>query len=197
VSVREQAWHDNVRDKHWAPQHLLVDRIPLTHVGHVERLGETHNALRSHLGSQADLTGPLTHDNRTPLPYSPALYDASTASAAQELYGTDFARFGYSPVEASADAELAMWERHVAEALPALREIIARHARLGAYHRRLAQERARSETRGRRVQELQEELAARTRQRNRLRRQLDARDRSLSWRLTKPLRAVRRLARRH
>jgi hypothetical protein len=190
ASVREQAWHGKVRDKHWAPQHLFVDRMPLNHVGHVERIGETRDAIRRHLGTDAELIGPLAHDNRTPLPYSPALYDASTASAAGELFGRDFARFGYAPVEASTDAEaLATWERHVVSALPALREIIARHERLGAYHRRLRKVRVRSQAQDHRVQELEQKLAERTRQRDRLRRELDARNRSRSWRLTKPLRA--------
>ena len=196
-SVREQARHQRVPDKHWAPQHLLVERIPLTHVGQVERLSETYDSLRAHLGSRADLTGSLTHDNRAPLPYSPALYDGATAAAVRTLYGEDFARFGYAPVDGSTDAEaLAAWERHVDEALPALRELIARHERLGAYHRRLGAIRAQSKARSRRNQELKHKLAARTRQRDKLRRQLDARDRSWSWRLTKPLRAARRLRRR-
>jgi hypothetical protein len=190
ASVREQAWNDKVRDKHWAPQHLLVDRIPLNHVGHLERLGETRDALRAHLGTQAELIGLLAHDNRTPLPYVRELYDASTASAARELFGTDFTRFGYNPVEPSTDpGALAAWQRQVAAALPALREIILRHERLGAYFRRLRKVRVRSQAQDRRVKELEQKLAERTRQRDRLRGEPYVRDRSRSWRLTKPLRA--------
>ena len=197
ASVREQAWNDAVRDKHWAPQHLLVDRIPLNHVGHVERLGETRDALRAHLGTRAELIEPLTQDNRTPLPFVPALYDATTASAAAALVGTDFARFGYDPVESSTDAEaLANWEGHVASALPAVREIILRHERLGAYYRRLRKVRVRSQAQDLRVQELEQKLAERTRQRDRLRGELQERDRSRSWRLTKPLRSWGSVARR-
>ena len=197
AALRQQAWHDAVRDKHWAPQHLLVDRIPLTHVGRLESLAETYDALRAHLGPHAEATGPLSHDNRALLPYSPALYDASTTSAVRELFGTDFATFEYTPVDVSNDAEaLATWKRHVDDALPAVREIIARHERLGAYHRLLGRVRAQSKARDRRVQDLEQELNARTQERDHLRRQLDARDGSWSWRITAPLRAVRRLGRR-
>ena len=198
ASVGEQAWNDEVRDKHWAPQHLLVDRIPLNHVGNVERLGETRDALRAHLGTLADLIGPLAHDNQSPVPYSPVLYDTSTAAAAAELFGRDFAQFGYTPVEASTDAEaLVAWERHVASALPALREIILRHERLGAYYRRVRKVRVQSQVQDRRVQDLEQKLADRTRQRDQLRRELDQRDRSWSWRLTKLLRVAKRLGRRN
>ena len=198
AAVREHAWQADVRDKHWAPQHLLLDRIPLTHVGHVERLGETRDALRAHLGDHAELIGSLAQDNQTPLPYSPALYDASTAAAVGELFSRDFAQFGYAPVEASTDATaLATWERDVVGALPALHEIIARHDRIGAYYRRVRKVRVRSQAQARRVQQLEHTLAERTRQRNQLRSQLDQRDRSWSWRLTKPLRVVGRLGRRN
>ena len=190
AAVREQWRHDEVQDKHWAPQHLIVDRIPLNYVGRVERLEETREVIRAHLGAHADIVGPMAHDNRTPLPYSPALYDASTLSAVGEAFGRDFGRFGYPPIEASTDAEaLASWERQVASALPAVREIIARHERIGAYYRRLRKVRERSQAQGQRVLELEQKLAERTRQRDQLRSRLAARDASLSWRLTKPLRA--------
>ena len=203
ASLRERAWKDDVRDKHWAPQHVIVDRIPLNHVGQMERLGETRDALRAHLGRHGDLTGPMHHDNRTPLPCSPAVYDEATASAVRELFAADFTRFGYRPPRATADAEsLAEWERHVEEVLPAMREVIARHERLGAYYRRLgankrrlARVRTQSEARRRRVQQLELQLAARTQQRDRLRSRLEAQERSWSWRLTRPLRLLRRVGR--
>src|SRR5688500_2682435 len=55
----------SVEDVHWAVQHELVSQLPLTHVGRVERFGETLALLREHVGDR--WPGDAQRENRSPV----------------------------------------------------------------------------------------------------------------------------------
>ncbi|MGH3329076.1 MAG: sulfotransferase family 2 domain-containing protein [Streptomycetales bacterium] len=222
AALHEHAWDDQIREVHWAPQHLLVERLPLDHVGRVEEIGETLTALRGHLGDRAVELAPLGRDNRMPLPYSPIVYDKAALASLQHLYDADFAQFGYPLTEpVDGDDLTADWTGRVADQIPMLREIIARHERLAALHdvmtqqatghhseRRVLAERLgrtrqqrrelteRSRRQQERISRLDQKVGALTRRHAVLQRRLDAVTGSWSWRLTRPFRSARRLTRR-
>ena len=126
-------------DVHWAVQHELVDRLPLTHVGRVERLDDTLALVRAHVGP--DRWPPAAaRVNRSPLPLPPHAFDAATAEALAARYRADYEAFGYEPPAAADEPE--GWEERSAELLPLLRATIDEHARLGQLHR-VAQRRIR------------------------------------------------------
>jgi Sulfotransferase family len=117
-------------DVHWSVQHDLAGQLPLTHVGRVERLEETLALLAAHAG--ADLRSGR-HENRSPLPLPPGLYDEQSAAILRKRHRADYAAYGYAPPVAGGD--LAAWEAEVEPLLPLLRTSIDEHARLGQLHR--------------------------------------------------------------
>ena len=126
-------------DVHWAVQHDLIDQLPLTHVGRVERIEETLALLEAHVGGELPAG---RHENRSPLPLAPGLYDEPSAAILRERHRRDYAAFGYEPP--SGDAEpMAAWEAEVEPLLPLLRAAIDEHARLGQLHRIAQQRRGR------------------------------------------------------
>ncbi|MGH3344353.1 MAG: sulfotransferase family 2 domain-containing protein [Carbonactinosporaceae bacterium] len=221
AALREHDLDERIREVHWAPQHQLTGRLRLDHVGRVEQLDATLEALRHHLGDRAVELAPLGRDNRMPLPYSPIVYDKAALDSLQHLYDGDFAQFGYPLTEPIDDDDLAAdWHDRVADQIPALRELIARHERLAALHDVMTEEAARHRAerrvlaerlgrtrhqrrdlveRGRRQQErisrLDQRVGALTRRNAALQQRLNALTGSLSWRLTRPFRSIRRRAR--
>ncbi len=127
-------------DVHWAVQQDLVARLPLTHVGRVERLDDTLALLRSHVGPER-WPAPTGRENRSPLALPPHAYDPATAAAVRERFRADYEAFGYEPVRAGEDGAAA-WEERAGALLPLLRSTIDERARLGGLHR-LAQQRLR------------------------------------------------------
>jgi hypothetical protein len=126
-------------DVHWAVQQELVEQLPLTHVGRVERLDETLALVRDHVG--ADRWPPAApRVNRSPLALPPHAFDAAAAAAVEERYRPDFEAYGYTPPEPSDERD--GWEERAAELLPLVRATIDEHARLGQLHR-VAQRRMR------------------------------------------------------
>jgi hypothetical protein len=122
-------------DVHWAVQQSLVAELPLTHMGRVERLGETLALLRTHVGSDFG-TAAGGRENRTALPLPPTAYDETAARVANAHFAADLERFAYEPVGSSDDqAEAADWERRVEPLLPLLRDVIDKHGRIGHLHR--------------------------------------------------------------
>ncbi|MGH8866606.1 MAG: sulfotransferase family 2 domain-containing protein [Actinomycetes bacterium] len=223
LALRERAWDDSVRDVHWAPQHLLAHRLPLGHVGRVERLEDTLNALRAHLSGGAVVPTALPQENRALLAFTPGLYDEKSADTVADLYADDYTHFGYTPtrVEGEADRALERWEQRTAELLPALCEMIARHERLGALHaamdrrhqagsqrrdrqreriealeHRARTHRERAAHQRERIVHLRGQVEKVTGERNTLRREVRRMLESRSWRLTRPVRALSRMLRR-
>ncbi len=126
---------DGAEDVHWAVQHELLERLPLTHVGHVERLDETLDLLRAHAASDRGPAGP-GRENRSTLPMPPHAFDGASATVLEDRYAADFRHYGYEPLRVSGDdADVARWEQHAASLLPLLRDAIDKHARIGQLHR--------------------------------------------------------------
>ena len=120
-------------DVHWAVQHELSRRLPLTHVGRAERLADTLTLLDEHVG-----TAPVTaaRRNASPLSLPPHAYDAAATEVVRRRYAADFEAFGYAdaPPEGGSRVD---WET----VLPLLRATIDEHVRAGQLHQ-LAQRRA-------------------------------------------------------
>jgi len=122
---------DGPEDVHWAVQHDLTAQLPLNHVGRVEALPETLDALRDHVGPER-FPRDGARENRSPLSMPPDAYDGEARALLDERYEADFEGFGYEPL-ASADAD--GWGERIAPALGLLRASIEEHARIGQLHR--------------------------------------------------------------
>jgi hypothetical protein len=123
-------------DVHWAPQLDLVRRLPLNHVGLVERLGETLARVERHAGRPLVLPAA---ENAGSLPLPPHAFATEVTGILRERYRADLEAFGYPldpPVEEAAD-----WERRAGQLLPAIRARIDDHDRVAQLHR-LARRRA-------------------------------------------------------
>ena len=128
-------------DVHWAVQHALVEQLPLDHVGRVERLDATLALLAAHAPG---LTGEARHENESPLPPAPGLYDPPALEVLSERHAIDFAAFGYAPPDPgpARPADLTAWADAVAPLLKVLRIAIGDRERLAQLHR-VAQRRVR------------------------------------------------------
>jgi hypothetical protein len=126
-------------DVHWSVQHDLVAQLPLGHVGHVERLGETVTRLRAHVARAGLRPWPAEprRENRSPLPPAPHAYDPAAAAVLGERHAADLEAFGYAPpvtAERADPVAIGAWERRACAALPAVRATIDDRARLGQLH---------------------------------------------------------------
>ncbi len=119
-------------DVHWAIQSELLDRLPIEHVGRLEKLDETLALLREHVGG-ANWPTEQRQENRTALSaLPPAAYDEEAAAALNGHYAEDFERYGYEPVAPTADtAGMKRWSKQVAPLLPIIKDTIDKHARIG------------------------------------------------------------------
>ena len=105
-------------DVHWAIQSELIDRLPIGHVGRLEKLDDTLALLREHVGGERWPTE-KRQENRTPVPLPPTAYDEQAAAALNEHYAEDFARYGYEPAAPTEDAGgMKKWSERVAPLLP-------------------------------------------------------------------------------
>jgi sulfotransferase famil protein len=121
-------------DVHWAIQSELVERLPLDHVGRLERLDDTLELLREHVGAENWPTQ-TRQENTTPVRLPPHAYDEATAATLNRHFAPDFQRFGYAPVSADADEKaVEQWRDGVAPLLPLIVDAIDKHARIGQLH---------------------------------------------------------------
>jgi hypothetical protein len=125
---------EGAQDVHWSVQHDLAEQLPLGHVGRVERMEETLDLLRAHVGDAA-WPPEGERENRTPIPMAPEAYDERAAAALHDRYRADFEAYGYAPPEAGADRDSqAAWEAQVEAMLPMVRVAATRHVRIGQLH---------------------------------------------------------------
>jgi hypothetical protein len=118
-------------DVHWAIQSELLDRLPIAHVGRLEKLDEILALLREHVGA-TNWPTEQRQENRTPVPLPPAAFDEEAAAALNGHYAEDFERYGYEPVAPTADtAGMRKWSGQVAPLLPIIKDTIDKHARIG------------------------------------------------------------------
>ena len=123
---------ESVEDVHWAVQHDLAGRLPLTHVGRVERFGETLTLLREHVGER--WPGEPERENRSPVPMPADAYDDAGAEVLRRRYAPDLEAYGY---EVAAPAPDPAWEDRVAPLLPLLRGVTQQNARIGQLQQQL------------------------------------------------------------
>jgi glycosyltransferase involved in cell wall biosynthesis len=118
----------DVEDVHWSVQSDLVAQLPLGHVGRVERLDESLELLRAHVGEERWRES-SRHENRSALPM-PAAYDDAAAAVLRKRYAKDFEQFGYDPEELGGQP-LDEWQERVEPMVPLLADAIDRNARVG------------------------------------------------------------------
>jgi hypothetical protein len=123
---------ESAEDVHWAVQHDLVSRLPLTHVGRVERFGETLALLREHVSGR--WPGDPQRENRTPVPMPSDAYDEAGAEVLRERYAKDLEAYGYEVPVPAPDPQ---WADRVAPLLPLLRGMTQQHARIGQLQQQL------------------------------------------------------------
>jgi hypothetical protein len=125
-------------DVHWCIQSELLPDIAFDHVGRVETFDATMAALRSHLEPQEVELPAARRENRMPLPYTPAIYDAASHAAMTARFAADFTAFGYDVPELVENPNaLKDWRRKVNAQLAAVHEIAERNVRIGQLHRTL------------------------------------------------------------
>jgi hypothetical protein len=212
-------------DVHWAPQVEVVSlhEMHYTHVGRVENMNATADALRAHVRDIVGSSLPdLQRENVTPLPYVDQLFDTADVRVLCERFADDLKEFDYQvPADEALDASCPdEWIATVDAVAPALEALRQRHARMLDLHvafkdnrrdlnerineirNRVRQQKTRIEQQQRRLKQ-QAKLRAEERRRNerlqqRLRettRDLERIRNSKTWRYTAPLRRLSRLGR--
>lgn len=123
-------------DVHWAPQVDLTscNRIPYTHIGRVEKLGETMEIVREHVQGIAEQTlSELGRANATPIPYVDELFRESDVEILAKVFADDLREFDYDPPDGAAlDASCPpSWVQAVEATAPALQALRQRNERVG------------------------------------------------------------------
>lgn len=127
-------------DPHWAPQVTIasIGDMPYTHVGRVEKLGETVDRIRAHLESLNGETFPeMPRENATPLPYLDELFTESDARILGERFADDLKEFGYDalPAQALQAPPAPPWMEAVDALMPAIQAMRDRNERIGDLER--------------------------------------------------------------
>jgi hypothetical protein len=165
-------------DAHWGAQSQLVDGFALKFVGRAEDPDTTRALLEQHLGPGSLPRGPLPRENANPIPFHPSVYDDATAEVANRVFAADLDAFGYRAIEPTADPDAGEWRERAEAALPLVDQLVERHLRIGDLLGALSESEARRRPLSQQVAALEQSL-----------RDIHA---SRSWRVTRPLRAVRR-----
>ncbi len=117
-------------DAHWAPQvNLLAAAPPMTHIGRVERMGETLELLAQHLEMTVDELV-LPRENSSLISYDPGVYDEETAGLVNEVYADDYEAYGYQQVTAPSGGPSPEWLERSTSLLPAVQMVVDRHRRI-------------------------------------------------------------------
>ncbi len=183
-------------DVHWAPQVTLIahDRVRHSHVGRIEEMDATINALRRHLGPMDKTLPEVRRANPAPLPYTDELLEDEHVQTLTHLFAEDMNEFGYDAPKVGQGPVPADWTHAVEAALPSLSAIRQRNERVGdlqqvflrtrrEMNNELLAERRRGKRLEQRVRELQGRLSDAKADLARLRN-------SASWRYTAPLRRL-------
>lgn len=135
------------QDPHWRAQTDLIDApaVGYVHVGHMEQLEQTTDALGAHLETRGRTLSPLRRENPSLLPYTAGLLDAPALEACTRFTARDRESFGYEWPE-SAEGPSQDWSARVDASLPAVEAIIERNARIGDLRRMLKETESAAET---------------------------------------------------
>ncbi len=158
-------------DAHWGPQVDLMAGFDLNFVGRAEDPAATVARLAEHVGDRGTVAGDVPRENANPIPYCPSVYDADAADVLNRVYAADFTEFGYPLLDPSAPGDDSAWRQRAESRLLLVGELVERHLRIG---------------------ELLDLVEQGERERRTLAAEVEALHASTSWRVTKPLRALRR-----
>jgi hypothetical protein len=199
-------------DVHWAPQVAVVEHPSITysHIGQVEEMSATLDAVREHLRSfkAAEFTEPA-RANVSSMPYANELFTEEDVRFLSEMYADDMNDFGYEPPpgDSLGGTPPASWMAVADAVTPALEELRLRHERVADLQLLLKgrEQKAREAERSRKREKVlrREEHRRNQRLQKRLRKttvNLQQMRNSRTWRYTAPLRKagqqMRRLLRR-
>lgn len=118
-------------DAHWGAQTELMADFDLNFVGRAEASSATLERLAAHLGPGTPLLVAPPRENANPIPYSPAVYDASTAEVLNRVYAADFTTFDYPPLDPTRIEEASAWRERAEAKLDLVDELVERHLRVG------------------------------------------------------------------
>lgn len=176
-------------DAHWGPQAQLMDGFNLNFVGRSEQMSQTLERLGAHLGARAEMTTDVPRENAAPIPYHRAVYDAETAEIVNSLYSEDFRQFDYEPLGDHGFEGREHWASHASQRVFVANELADRHLRIGELLAALNRSEAGENLR---VSRLEQQVRELSRVSTEADDRLKAIEQSRSWRLTRPLRALRR-----
>jgi len=118
-------------DSHWSAQADLlgVTDITYSHIGRVEAIDRTVAEVGEYVGERGSRLPELEAENRSFLPYSPALFDRAAYEAYRGWTEPDSKAFGYEPlayVEGEPDDR---WHATVEANIPAIRMVVEQNQR--------------------------------------------------------------------
>jgi len=169
---------DAPHDAHWGPQRDLMAGFDLSWVGRAEDPAATWSRLASHLGPRARIRDDAPRENANPIGYHPCVYDAATADVLNRVYAGDLVDFGYQPLDVAATPDASEWRGQAATRLLLVNELVDRHLRIGELLSIVAEQQHR-------LQAVRRDAAAAVAE-------VAAIRASTSWRVTAPLRGLRR-----
>jgi Sulfotransferase family len=117
-----------MEDVHWGRQSDLTRLLPLHHVGRIEDLSDTLQALQAHTG--VDVPAPTRRENTSPLRLPAHAFDEAALDKLRTWYAGDYDQFGYSVPEAASEDD-PVWREQAAAVIPLLGTVIERHRRIG------------------------------------------------------------------
>lgn len=169
---------DAPHDAHWGTQSGLLDGFGLNYHGRAEQPQATVHRIDEHLAGDVRLDPDVPRANTAPVPYHRCVYDDETAAIVNRVFAADYEQFGYQPLtEPAGDGSTQAWRAAAETAVGVAVELSERHLRIGMLLEQLAQ----AQHAERRVRE--QLRAADDR--------VSAIEHSRSWRVTRPLRALR------
>lgn len=126
-------------DVHWAPQKRILETAPaLNFIGRLESMPDAVGRLRRHMGNNRWNSGRLRRENRSLLPYNPAVFDDETAEIVNTVYADDFEAYGYTPLPRTARGDIGTWVSEARQVVPVIGALVERHERIAALHREAA-----------------------------------------------------------
>lgn len=177
-------------DAHWGVQGQLTKGFNLNFIGRSERMSESLERLGAHLGDSGAIDTDVPRENAAPIPYHRTVYDAGTAEIVNRLYADDFREFDYERLGEWGFEGMEHWDSRASERVSVANELAERHLRIGELLAALQRSGSSENPRGKRLEQRVQELSrAVTEADDRVR----AMERSRSWRVTRPLRALHRL----
>ncbi len=119
-------------DPHWQSQADLaaIGTVDYDHVGRIEELDATEAVVRERVRSAGGTLPAFRRENAGILPFTPDVFGSRALEACAHWTEPDRRAFGYDALTPAAEEPDEVWFRAVEAALPAVRAIIERNARI-------------------------------------------------------------------